>query len=77
VINPTTKPKYHLLTGAAPKGDFEEWVKGATEHSGTWWPHWQAWVSGQAPEMVKARKPGGRKLKPIEDAPGSYVRAKA
>jgi polyhydroxyalkanoate synthase len=77
VINPTTKPKYHFLTGAAPKGDFEEWVKGATEHSGTWWPHWQAWVSGQAPEMVKARKPGGRKLKPIEDAPGSYVRAKA
>jgi polyhydroxyalkanoate synthase len=25
---------------------------------------------------VKARKPGGGKLKPIEDAPGSYVKVR-
>jgi hypothetical protein len=27
--------------------------------------------------MVDAREPGGGKLQPIEDAPGSYVRMRA
>ena len=27
--------------------------------------------------MIEARKPGDGKLKPIEDAPGSYVKSRA
>jgi len=27
--------------------------------------------------MVSAREPGGGKLEPLEDAPGSYVRVRA
>jgi polyhydroxyalkanoate synthase len=77
VINPTTKPKYQFWTGGPVEGTLEDWIGKAKETPGTWWPHWQGWVSGLAPERVKARKPGGRKLKPIEDAPGSYVRARA
>jgi polyhydroxyalkanoate synthase subunit PhaC len=38
---------------------------------------WDEWVSEFSVREVKARKPGGRKLKPIEDAPGSYVRIRA
>lgn len=34
-------------------------------------------AGAQAPERVKARKPGGRKLKPICDAPGEYVKVRA
>ena len=49
----------------------------ATETPGSWWPHWMQWIEAQAPERVKARKPGGRKLKPLCDAPGEYVKARS
>jgi polyhydroxyalkanoate synthase len=51
-------------------------VKRATENPGTWWPHWLGWVT-RGDTRVPARQAGGEKLKPIEDAPGSYVRMKA
>jgi polyhydroxyalkanoate synthase len=34
-------------------------------------------TNGHAPETVEARTPGDGKLKPIEDAPGSYVKEHA
>ena len=46
----------------------------AEEHPGSWWPHWQAWIEALDDTRVKARVPGGRRVKPIEDAPGSYVK---
>ena len=44
---------------------------------GSWWPVWEEWVSQYAGGEVPARQPGDGKLKPIEDAPGSYVRVKS
>ncbi|HEY3908923.1 MAG TPA: class I poly(R)-hydroxyalkanoic acid synthase [Stellaceae bacterium] len=55
----------------------EEWLAGATEHRDSWWPVWQRWVSRHGGGEVPARRPGTGKLKPIEDAPGSYVRVRA
>ncbi|MGC2072869.1 MAG: hypothetical protein WA694_16445, partial [Pseudolabrys sp.] len=40
-----------------------------------WWPAWEEWISAHAGGSVKAREPGGP-LQPIEDSPGSYVRAR-
>ncbi|MDR3497489.1 MAG: class I poly(R)-hydroxyalkanoic acid synthase [Ancalomicrobiaceae bacterium] len=77
VINPVKKPKYQYWAGPEPAGAFEDWIARATETPGSWWPHWAAWLANQAPEQVKARMPGGGKFKPIEDAPGSYVKAKS
>jgi polyhydroxyalkanoate synthase len=57
----------------------DEFVEAAEEHKGSWWPDWIAWLKSQAPETVKAegaRIPGKGKLKPIEDAPGSYVKSR-
>ncbi len=45
-----------------------------TETPGSWWPHWFAWLKAQAPDTVEARQPGGGRLPPLEDAPGTYVR---
>ncbi|MBU2534264.1 MAG: class I poly(R)-hydroxyalkanoic acid synthase [Alphaproteobacteria bacterium] len=75
VINPPNpeKPKYQHWTGTLDGGDIDIWLKKAQEHPGSWWPHWIAWLSERSGDMVKARKPG-KKLKPIEDAPGSYVK---
>jgi polyhydroxyalkanoate synthase len=77
VINPPAKPKYQYWTGSAPAGEFEDWVAKAEETPGSWWPHWIEWIREQAPDEVPAREPGSAKLKPICDAPGTYVTAKA
>ncbi len=77
VVNPAGKPKYQYWTGPRPAGEFETWLTQTTEHPGTWWLDWIAWVTAQAPEMVPARQPGDGKLKPLCDAPGEYVRVKS
>jgi polyhydroxyalkanoate synthase len=74
VINPPSRGKYQYWTGPAPKGDgYDKWIAKATEHPGSWWPHWQKWIEAQDKVRVKARPVG----KGIEPAPGSYVRVKA
>jgi polyhydroxyalkanoate synthase len=78
VVNPPGKGKYQYWTGGkAGTGSLENWLKNATEHPGSWWPHWFEWIKAQDATEVPAREPGGGKLKPIEDAPGRYVRVKA
>ena len=78
VVNPPDKKKYQYWTGPRPRsGNVEAWLAKAKEHPGSWWPDWFAWIKQQDPTEVPARIPGGGKLKPIEDAPGSYVKVKA
>lgn len=73
VVNPPDKQKYQYWTNGAVKGSYEDWVAGAKETPGSWWPHWQAWIEELESERVPARKPGGGALNAIADAPGSYV----
>ncbi len=78
VVNPPDKKKYQYWTGARPRSaNLEAWLAKAKEHPGSWWPDWLAWLKHQDPTEVPARVPGGGKLKPIEDAPGSYVKMQA
>lgn len=77
VVNPARKPKYQYWTGSRPAGQFEDWIKAAVEHTGSWWPDWIDWIARQAPEKVAAREPGGGKFVPLCDAPGDYVRVKS
>ena len=77
VINPPALNKYnHWLNDNLP-ATAAEWIEGATDHKGSWWPDWEAWLSEKSGEMVPARKPGSGKLKVLEDAPGSYVLVKS
>jgi polyhydroxyalkanoate synthase len=79
VVNPPAKGKYQYWTGDLPKDDLpngedvEAWTGRATEHPGSWWPDWLTWIKDKDGKQVPARMPGGGKLAPIEDAPGSYV----
>jgi len=77
VINPPGKPKYQYWTGDAPIGNLDRWLAKASEHPGSWWPDWLEWIKQQGSEMVAAREPGSKKYKPIENAPGSYVKVRA
>ncbi len=77
VINPPAANKYvHWTSDKAPK-DPEDWLIGATQTAGSWWHDWSKWVVKFAGPKVPARTPGDGKLKPVEDAPGSYVKVKA
>lgn len=74
VINPPAKQKYcHWTNDKLPKSP-DEWLKSAQEHPGSWWPDWNKWQEQFAGEKVPARVIGEGKLKPLEDAPGSYVK---
>ena len=78
-MNPPSAEKYQYWTNDQPCGSLESFIDGASEHKGSWWPDWLNWLKAQAPEMVKAdgaRTPGGGELKPIEDAPGRFVKAR-
>jgi polyhydroxyalkanoate synthase len=75
VVNPPDRNKYQYWTGPRPRSaDLDKWLAKATEHPGSWWPDWLAWLKDQDAAEVPAREPGGGVLTPIEDAPGSYVK---
>ncbi len=81
VINPPAKKKRSYWTG--PEGKFPPtqaaWLKTATEHPGSWWTDWAAWLKPHAGKLVPAPKGYGKgaTYKAIEPAPGRYVKAKA
>ncbi len=74
VINPPDSGKYnHWQNPDLPPAP-EDWLSGATEIAGSWWPDWHRWIVSHGSEQVPARVPGDGKLPPIEEAPGSYVK---
>jgi len=73
VISPPGSKYGHWQNPNLPKSA-AEWFETANPVRTSWWPAWEEWVSWHAGGSVKAREPGGP-LQPIEDAPGSYVRA--
>jgi polyhydroxyalkanoate synthase len=78
VINPPAKGKRSFWTNDATPATPEQWLAGATEHPGSWWPTWSGWLEPHGGKLVPAPKaPGSAKFKPIEPAPGRYVKAKA
>jgi len=78
VINPPAKKKRSYWVNDKPTADAEAWISGATEHPGSWWPEWSRFLAKHAGDKVRApRKFGSTKYKPIEPAPGRYVKVKA
>lgn len=80
VINPPAKGKrsHWIAKSTALPADPEAWLQGATEHPGSWWTDWSAWLASHAGAKKPAPKaPGSRKYKAIEPAPGRYVKVKA
>ena len=78
VVNPPSGGKYQYWTNDnIEAGSVADWMKGAVEHKGSWWPDWRQWLASHDPEEVAARPVGNDARPPIEDAPGSYVRVRA
>ena len=83
VINPPAKKKRSFWTNdSLPANKFPktqaEWLGSATEHPGSWWTDWSAWLKSQAGKQIAAPKSyGSRKHPAIEPAPGRYVKVRA
>src|SRR6201994_2289050 len=78
VVNPPAANKYQFWTNDNIRDvSLADWIKGAEEHKGSWWPDWRQWLASIDAEEVPARHVGTDAMPPIEDAPGSYVRVRA
>lgn len=77
VINHPAANKYQYWTNPNLKGALEDWQAFATEHPGSWWPHWDAWLRKISGPDVDARHPGDGELQPLGDAPGEYVKVRS
>jgi polyhydroxyalkanoate synthase len=78
VVNPPSLGKYQFWTNDNIRDvTLPDWLKGAQEHKGSWWPDWREWLASIDAEEMPARPVGSDALPPIEDAPGSYVRVRA
>ena len=78
VVNPPHANKYQYWRNDSATR-FEDYLAGAVETKGSWWPDWIEWLRGHDSRLVKAtgaRKPGAGKLKAIEDAPGRYAKTR-
>jgi polyhydroxyalkanoate synthase len=79
VVNPASKNKRsYWVSGfeahSFPK-DAEEWFQEAKEQPGSWWPVWSEWLAEFSGGTRKAPKsPGSVQYKPVESAPGRYVK---
>ena len=79
VVNPPSAGKYQYWTSDKPVSTLADFIAGAKETPGSWWPDWIEWITGQDADKVSAkaaRIPGKGKLKAIEDAPGRYVKTR-
>ena len=77
VVNPPAAGKYQYWINEGEAKTLVEFVAGATEHKGSWWPDWRGWIAARSGSKVPAtgaRRPGEGALPAIEDAPGRYVR---
>jgi len=78
IVNPPAANKYGFWTCEGLPASAEEWQEIATWREGSWWNDWQVWLAGlNGSERAPARVPGNGGLRPIEDAPGSYVGVRA
>ncbi|PKB20824.1 polyhydroxyalkanoate synthase [Janthinobacterium sp. 64] len=84
VINPASKKKRSYWSNDKPRTakakplTAEQWMEGATEHVGSWWPEWAAFLAEHGGAQVKApAKPGNKRHAAIEPAPGRYVKVRA
>ncbi|MEQ1548211.1 MAG: alpha/beta fold hydrolase [Chakrabartia sp.] len=79
VVNPPSAQKYQYWLNDGACSSLLEFVAGATEIKGSWWPDWITWLRAHDDASVPAqgaRIPGEGALKSLEDAPGHYVKTR-
>jgi polyhydroxyalkanoate synthase subunit PhaC len=76
MLNHPSLNKYNYWTNEKLPSNSMQWFKEAKQEQGSWWNDWLSWISKQGGKQIPALDPSKGKLKPIEDAPGSFVQVK-
>jgi poly[(R)-3-hydroxyalkanoate] polymerase subunit PhaC len=74
LVNPPGNPKARYQTNNSTPADAEDWLRTAETQQGSWWPDLLAWLGDRCGKQEPApTELGGGGLRPIIDAPGTYV----
>lgn len=77
VINPPAKNKRYYYENNKIAKTADEWLEGAKEIKGSWWPNYAKWLEQFSGKKVSASKTfGNTRYKKLEAAPGKYVKEK-
>ena len=71
VVNHPDAKKYQHWINPDLADTADDWLEGAEEHPGSWWPTWAKWLKKRSGKKVDARQP---KDAGLGDAPGTYVK---
>ena len=74
LVNPPDNPKASFHTNDDHTVDATTWLKGAQTHQGSWWNDVAQWLDERTGELKPApEEMGSTRLKPLAEAPGTYV----
>ena len=74
LVNPPSNPKASYRVNGDHAADADTWLKGAETREGSWWPDVVAWLADRGGTEKRApNRLGGRRLRPMAEAPGTYV----
>ena len=75
VVNPASKNRRSYWASTACPSDPDDWLGQAQEKKGSWWPVWSQWLARHgAGTRAAPSEPGNVQYRPIEAAPGRYVK---
>ena len=75
VVNPAAKNRRSYWTSEHYPPEPEDFLQTATENRGSWWPAWSQWLARHGGGKRAAPSAAGNgQYRPIEAAPGRYVK---
>jgi len=74
LVNPPGNPKATFQTSMDTASDPQQWLASASTELGSWWPDFAAWLGERCgPATAAPTRLGGGGLRPLTEAPGTYV----
>lgn len=74
MVNPPDNPRATFQVAAENPADPGHWLAAATTMSGSWWPHYSAWLAERSGGTKRSKlKPGSKEFGALCPAPGTYV----
>ncbi|MCW9034418.1 MAG: alpha/beta fold hydrolase [Rhodospirillales bacterium] len=75
ILSPPGNPKSSYFINDATPENPEEYLETATRVQGSWWDHWNKWLTERSGKEKAAPKTLGSKMHPAgENSPGTYVK---
>ncbi len=75
IVNHPNKGKYGFWTNNELNESADDWFESAKHNEGSWWSHWDKWLSAYSPkEKIDAYQQGSENFPVLAQAPGGYVK---